>query len=110
MWSWLRDRRFDGLKFRRQVAIGRYIVDLYCAERQLAIEIDGRQHQLPEMIDYDPERSRYLAERGIYVLRIANELMVDSETVAEVIRWAVQWETPSSAFGTFFPLRRGEGS
>jgi very-short-patch-repair endonuclease len=90
LWSWLRDRRFDELKFRRQVPVGPYILDFYCAERQLAIEVDGRQHEQPDMIDYDSERSAYLQQQGIYVLRIPNEVLVkDAQMVAEMIRWAI---------------------
>jgi very-short-patch-repair endonuclease len=90
LWSWLRNRRFEGLKFRRQVPIGPYILDFYCAELKLAIELDGKHHQTFDMVDYDGERSRRLLERGIYVLRIANEIVIDDpQTVGEMIRWAV---------------------
>jgi very-short-patch-repair endonuclease len=51
LWSWLRDRRFDGYKFRRQYPIGRYVLDFYCAELKLAIEVDGRHHEEPWMSD-----------------------------------------------------------
>ena len=89
IWSWLRDRRFDGVKFRRQVPIGRYIIDFYCAELMVAIELDGSQHQLIAN-EYDSVRTRFLRERGIEVVRIPNELLVrDSRIVAEIIRAAI---------------------
>jgi len=95
LWSWLRDRRFEGLKFRRQVPIGPYILDFYCAELELAIELDGRQHDQPDMIDYDSVRSAYLQQRGIYALRIPNEVLIrDPQMVGEMIRWAVAQKTP----------------
>jgi len=90
IWSWLRNRRFEGFKFKRQVPAGRYILDFYCGELKLGIEVDGRQHNQPEMADYDSDRSRYLENRGVYVLRIPNELLRrDSRVVAEMIRAAV---------------------
>ena len=98
IWSWLRDRRFDGFKFKRQPPMGRYILDFYCAELNLAIELDGRHHDQPQMVEYDEARTRYLAKRGIYVLRIANELLAgDSRIVAEMIQgviWQLSRRTP----------------
>src|SRR5712692_11728031 len=57
MRSWLRDRRFLGYKFRRQHPIGNYILDFYCAELQLAIELDGSHHESSWMNEYDSTRS-----------------------------------------------------
>ncbi|HEV7768629.1 MAG TPA: endonuclease domain-containing protein [Thermoanaerobaculia bacterium] len=47
VWEWLRDRRINDRKFRRQVPIGPYILDFYCAELKLAVELDGAQHDSP---------------------------------------------------------------
>lgn len=44
LWSWLRDRRLAGFKFRRQHPIGRYVVDFYCPQARLVVEIDGDGH------------------------------------------------------------------
>ena len=86
MWCWLRNRRFAGQKFRRQVPIGRYIVDFYCAQLKIAIELDGRHHSMAGMDEYDDFRTLYLRKRGIYVLRIPNELLIrDSLMVEEMI-------------------------
>ena len=60
------------IKFIRQKTIGRYIVDFYCAEAQLAVELDGSQHFLDEQMVRDTERTAYLNEYGITVLRIPN--------------------------------------
>lgn len=73
IWWWLRDRRL-GYKFRRQVPVGPYILDFYCAELRLAIELDGPQHHTPHMSDYDSARTLFLRERGIEVVRVPNEL------------------------------------
>src|SRR5438552_15824902 len=90
LWSSLRDRRF-GYKFRRQFPIGRYVLDFYCAELKLAIEIDGRQHDANWMWQYDDDRTRALQERGIEILRIPNELLIRDSVMLEArIRAAVE--------------------
>lgn len=93
LWAWLRGRRFEGAKFRRQVPIGRYIADFYCAGLKLVIEVDGTHHRMPGMLEYDDERSVELASRGIRVVRIANELLIrDYLVVIDIIRYALSPE------------------
>ena len=70
LWRLLRDRRLHGIKFRRQVLIGPYVADFYCAELKLVIEIDGDSHVAQEA--YDAVRTAYLARQGIRVLRYTN--------------------------------------
>jgi very-short-patch-repair endonuclease len=90
LWNWLRNRTFDRFKFRRQVAIGTYVVDFYCAQLKLAVEVDGHHHETAEMSDYDSERSLFLRSRGIEVVRITNELLArDSWTAEDVIHAAI---------------------
>src|SRR5687767_8055899 len=90
IWNWLRNRTFGGLKFRRQFPIGRYVIDFYCPALQLAIELDGHQHETPWMAEYDSERTRFLQKHGIEVLRIANELLArDSFTVEQILEDAI---------------------
>jgi type I restriction enzyme M protein len=85
--GWLRSRHFLGLKFRRQHPVGPYIVDFYCAERGLAVELDGGQHFTIECQAYDQRRTDYLAMRGVSVLRFANnELFENTDGVLEIIR------------------------
>ena len=80
MWSLLRGRRLLDLKFRRQHAVGRYILDFYCEELQLAVELDGGQHQ--EQVSYDSERTEWLEKQGIRVLRFwNNDVMTQTEVV-----------------------------
>ena len=91
LWAWLRNRRFDGHKFRRQHPVGRYIVDFYCPRRKLAIELDGLQHDAVWMIDYENERTRELQSRGIAIVRIPNDLLIrDSFMVEEIILAAIR--------------------
>jgi len=67
LWSRLRNNQL-GYKFRRQHSIGKYIVDFYCSERNLVIEIDGSQH-IEVQRDYDAERDNYLKKLEFKVLR-----------------------------------------
>ncbi|MER2604175.1 MAG: DUF559 domain-containing protein, partial [Candidatus Competibacter phosphatis] len=70
-WEMLRDRRCLGLKFRRQQVILGLIVDFYCAEKRLALELDGEIHD--QQWEYDQARDALLAQGGIRVVRIRNE-------------------------------------
>ena len=72
LWRALRARRFAGFKFRRQHTIGNHILDFYCADAKLAVELDGSQHGQPEGMQRDAERERFLTERGIATLRFWN--------------------------------------
>lgn len=73
LWQELRNRRLGGLKFRRQVAIGSYIVDFACNERRLIIELDGAQHQEDAAQAYDARRTAWLHAQGYTVLRFPND-------------------------------------
>ena len=59
-------------RFRRQVTVGNYIVDFYCASARLAVELDGSQHYEPKEQAYDAMRTEYLNSIGIMVLRFSN--------------------------------------
>ena len=60
------------VRFQRQKAIGNYIVDFYCYQAKLVVEIDGSQHFTNEERDYDQQRTAYLEQLGLHVLRISN--------------------------------------
>ena len=89
LWSHLRAHRTTGIHFRRQHAIGNYIVD-FCAPRQkLIIEVDGGQHLDQE--DYDAERTAYLESKGYHILRFwNNEIENDLEAIMLVIDLALK--------------------
>src|SRR6266498_1952884 len=72
MWSWLRDRRFSGYKFRRQHPFGAYILDFFCWEARVNIELDGFRHGFPMERTIDAKRDEWLETRGIKVLRFWN--------------------------------------
>ena len=69
LWFALRDRRFEQFKFRRQVPIGKYIVDFVCLERRLIVELDGSQH---EGSLHDAKRDAWLRTQNFRVLRFWN--------------------------------------
>ncbi len=73
IWARLRKRQVENCKFRRQYSIGSFVVDFYVPELKLAIEIDGSSHFSSEAIAYDREREKYLAAKGICVIRFTNE-------------------------------------
>ena len=73
LWSALRAKKFYGKKFRRQHSIGKFIVDFYCAEYKLAIEVDGTSHENIVKQNYDFERDCWMNENGYSVLRFTND-------------------------------------
>jgi radical SAM superfamily enzyme YgiQ (UPF0313 family) len=84
IWGLLRDRRFLGLKFRRQHPCAGYILDFYCDSLKLAIELDGSQHA--KNVDYDENRTVKMSEQGIQILRFwNNDVLANTESVLEEI-------------------------
>src|SRR5690242_7416084 len=84
MWSKLRGRRFDGVKFKRQKPIAGYIVDFVALDHKLIVEIDGGQHA--ERSGADAVRTRVLEESGYHVVRFWNHDVLDNiEGVLEAL-------------------------
>jgi UDP-N-acetylmuramate dehydrogenase len=84
LWSRLRAGRLNGLKFRRQVPIGGYIVDFLCPAAKLVVELDGSQHA--EQVGYDTRRSQYLEGEGYRVLRVwNNDVLARADAVLQAI-------------------------
>jgi very-short-patch-repair endonuclease len=73
LWSRLRARQLQRLKFRRQHGIGPYIVDFYCPEQSLVIEVDGDSHADADQILKDQLRNRYFQSLGLHVIRYIND-------------------------------------
>jgi very-short-patch-repair endonuclease len=89
LWTALRDRGV-GVKFRRQVPIGRYVVDFICFEKRLIVESDGPAHQEPEQIAHDRVRDAWLLAQGFIVLRLPDDLVVgETEIAVQRIRQAL---------------------
>lgn len=96
LWSRLRSRQWLGLKFRRQHPLGTFIVDFYCHEAELAIEIDGGQHAEEKQSVYDQKRTELLRAKGIRVLRFwNNEVLRNLEGVLEAIAEELSALTPA---------------
>lgn len=102
---WSRLRRGElGVKFRRQHAFGKYIVDFYCPALKLVVEIDGSQHE--DNQNYDTERTKYLGSFGITVLRFwNNEINENIDGVVLHIQEHIPVTPPQSS-----PLLRGGGT
>jgi very-short-patch-repair endonuclease len=77
VWNAIRSGKCNGLKFRRQHPIERFILDFYCHEYLLAIEIDGGIHLMPHHAEYDSYRTSILNDLGIKVLRFTNEEVIN---------------------------------
>ncbi|MCF8706813.1 endonuclease domain-containing protein [Rhizorhapis sp. SPR117] len=94
VWQVLRGRP-AGLKFRRQHPTGPYILDFYCSDARLAIEIDGRSHESGARPQHDAARDAWFATAGIVTLRIAaRDVLDDLEAVVRGITAAAQTRLP----------------
>ncbi len=72
VWDRIRNKQIHQQKFRRQHPIGRYILDFFCIECKLSIEVDGESHSSNIQMEYDLKRTKYLDQIGIKELRISN--------------------------------------
>ena len=87
LWDCLRRNKINGVSFRRQHAVDKYITDFCSPREKLIIELDGSQH----VADSDAERTRFLMERGYKVIRFWNEDVIkDIENILLVIRQALE--------------------
>ena len=87
LWLRLKGRQIEGLKFRRQYGVGPYVLDFYCPELKLGIEIDGEVHNSYEAFLHDQMRTRFLNENGITVVRYKNEVVYQNiESIIEDIK------------------------
>ena len=84
LWHFLKKKQLKGRKFTRQHSIGRYIVDFYCFEERLIIELDGEHHK--EQIKYDEERTEYFESLNHRVIRFWNvEVLFNTDGVLKEI-------------------------
>ena len=88
LWNELKGRKAGGLKFRRQQGIGPYILDFYCPDLRLCVELDGESHDMKN--DYDNHRTLFLKSQGIRVIRFPNEHVMSHvvSVVTEILRVA----------------------
>jgi very-short-patch-repair endonuclease len=91
LWQLLRAEQLRGHKFRRQAAIGPYIVDFVCFSPKLIFELDGPQHFDPDAIEHDVRRSTWLSSGGFQVIRVRNQQLDENiHTVVEMIERALE--------------------
>ncbi len=104
LWRQLRNRHLAGFKFRRQHPLPPYVLDFYCAELMLVVELDGGQHYDDAGREKDRVRTDYLQRKGLDVLRFSNlDVLQNLEGVlAEILRW-VEARSPHPN-----PLPKGE--
>ena len=107
LWQRLRSRRFLGLKVRRQHPVGALVLDFYCAEYKLAIEVDGGIHQRPERLVADRTRDQVLDDLGIETLRIPAD---DVEFRIDIVLQLIQRTIESRQITTSPSPSDGEGA
>lgn len=78
LWSLLGKSRLQGRKFRRQHSIGPYVVDFYCVQERLVIELDGAAHDSERRVEHDRDRTNFLAKLGLRIVRIENREVFDN--------------------------------
>jgi very-short-patch-repair endonuclease len=94
LWEYLRGNKLNGIYFRRQHAIGKYVPDFYAPKAKLIIELDGSQHI--EQDEYDEDRTEYLEEQGYKVIRFwNNQVMNDIDGVIRAIVLTMEPESHS---------------
>ena len=91
LWAHLKGRQVLGKKFRRQYSIGKYVIDFFCVECDIGIELDGSLHFAELKVDYERQRTEFLESQGVRLLRFENKVVFDNmEAVLETIRRAIQ--------------------
>jgi very-short-patch-repair endonuclease len=96
LWKNLQNRQLLGKKFRRQASIYRYIVDFYCPECRVIVELDGAAHYSVTRDAYEEERTKYLEAQGLKVIRFENrDVFENLDGVLETIRQNLQAATSS---------------
>ena len=106
LWRQLRNRQLVGFKFRRQHPCPPYVLDFYCADLMLVVELDGGQHYEEAGRERDRVRTDFLQRKGLDVLRFSNlDVLQNLDGVlAEIIRW-IEARPPHPN-----PLPEGRGS
>ncbi len=115
VWSMVRSGRLDGLKFRREHPVGPYFVDFACEKLQLVIEIDGKVHELDDVVLNDHLRQEEIETLGWTVLRFTNEQVLgEPHLLTDAVRQHAKLagpvpHPPTDFVGGPLPLPPGEG-
>ena len=87
MWKMLKAKQIEGKRWRRQFSIGNFILDFYCPEIKLCIELDGNEHYTVSGQFNDEQREEFLKSQGITIIRFENkEIWHYTEQIIETIR------------------------
>ncbi|HEU0075255.1 MAG TPA: endonuclease domain-containing protein [Dehalococcoidia bacterium] len=96
LWYNLRRHGLEGYKFRRQHPFGPYILDFYCPEAGLVVELDRGQHSEFDEMTHDSERTTYLPQGGLRVLRFTDtEALLETDAVLDRIHAALETPLPN---------------
>src|SRR5262249_16761922 len=110
LWRYLKAHHLDGLPFRRQAPMGRYVVDFVCHTARVIVELDGETHDFDARQQYDAVRDAWLASRGYVILRFTNEQALSAlEGVLTIIRETAAARIRSTPPSLSLP-RRGGGN
>ena len=111
LWHLLKNNNFYGFKFRRQHPVDPYVLDFYCPEAHLGIKLDDGHHNEPDQQRKDKERTEFLIEQGVEVIRFRNnEVLQETEGVLEMLYDALSPTLSQSERGASFgPLPEGRG-
>ena len=105
LWQQIRGRRLDGIRFRRQHPIGPHILDFFCEDARLAVEVDGESHSQAEAVEHDNRRTEWLNARGISVVRIpARDVLSELAAVVDHIQRQVRDQPPPPLRGPPPPM------
>ena len=100
LWKALKGRQINGLKFRRQHSLGPYVMDFYCPSIRLCIELDGEVHNTYGAYLRDSERTRFLNENGITVMRFENNVVYKNinAIIQTIIDYDEEWKRHNQIF------------
>jgi very-short-patch-repair endonuclease len=110
LWHRLRNAQIEGASFRRQHPAGQYVLDFYCPEIRLAIELDGGQHAQGRALQHDYQRDEWFADRGVITLRFWNSDITENlpgvleMIAAKIIELRTGGMTPTRRWRADLPL------
>jgi len=89
LWMFLKGRQMMGYDFHRQKPIDNFIVDFFCKELMLAIELDGYTHTFEKVADRDEKKEQRLGELGVRIVRFKNDDVMNN--IEGVMEWIENW-------------------
>ena len=98
LWQMLRNRNLDGVRFFRQYSIDNFIIDFYCPQYRLAVELDGEYHFDEYRIEQDKNRTKHLLNKGVRILRFENfeVFQYPERTLNEIKKYLYSKDNPEN--------------